>query len=178
MKKTFIIGIAGISGSGKTTLGEYIKKRLKNTKMIHVDDYWEGGADGLQKSFEKWKKWEWPSAINFKKLYEDLIRLRNNKEYEFIIAEGFHLFYHKKIREIIDLKVYLKIPEKLVVKRRIKKFGYKDNQEIYSKEIVVKEYKKHGKPTEKYADLKFEGTESLANITKEILKSLKTNHRR
>ncbi len=175
MKKTFIIGITGVSGSGKTTIGMNLKKILKNTKIVCVDDYWKE-RKRIPKSFEKWREWEWPSSINFGKLHKNLIQLRGKKKYKFIIVEGNLLFYYKKIRDIIDLKVYLKIPNKLIIERRIKKFGVEDNQEKYSKEIVVKEYKKYGELAKKYADLSFKGTEPSNCITKKIIKKLKTKN--
>ena len=172
MKKTFIIGIAGVSSSGKTTLGKVLKKLLKNTKIIHLDGYWKGG-ELIPKSFEKWREWENPKIIDFEKLYIDLIKIKNKNIGGTIIVEGFHLFYNKKIRDITDLKVYLEIPNKLVVDRRIKKFGRKDNQEKYSEEIVIKEYKKYGKPTKKYADLIFSGAEPVNSIAKKIIRKYK-----
>jgi len=175
MKKTFIIGITGISGSGKTTIGMNLKEILKNVRIVRVDDYWKE-RKRIPKSFEKWREWEWPLSINFEKLHKNLIQLRDKKKYKFIIVEGNLLFYYKKIRDIIDLKVYLKIPNKLLIDRRIKKFGVGDNQEKYSKEIVIKEYKKYGKSAKKYADLSFKGTEPLNNITKKIIKKLKTRN--
>ena len=68
------------------------------------------------------------------------------------------------------MKIYLDISDKLIINRRIKKFGRKDNQEKYSREIVIKEYKKYGKPTKKYADLSFSGTELVNSIAKKIIK--------
>ena len=174
MKKTFIIGITGISGSGKTTIATNLRKTLKNTKIIHVDNYWKEKKK-IPKSFEKWKKWEHPSNINFKKLHKDLTNLKEQKKYNFIIIEGNLLFYYRKIRNLINLKIYLEIQDKLVTIRRIKKFGLKDNQEKYSKEIVTKEYKKYGDPTKKYTDLKFKGTKKPNDIIKKITQSLHLN---
>ncbi len=170
MKQNFIIGISGISGSGKTLLTKELIKKIKIDKIIYVDDYWKKHKS-IPKSVSKWREWEKPSNIKFDKLYKDILRLKK-KGYN-LLVEGFYLYYKKDIRDIIDFKTYITLPNKLVIKRRINKFGYGNNQEFYSREILIKEYKKYGKPTKKYADLILNGTKPIRGSTIKIDKAFR-----
>ena len=164
-KRKFIIGIAGPSGSGKTLIGKKLAKKLK-AKLIHLDDYWKYKKVTRIPPMKEWKKgiWEKPFATNFNKILEDINRLKKN-----IIVEGLHTFNNKKLREMLDFKIYVDIPDPLITKRRLKKFGKKDNQEWYSKNIVTKFYKKYGRPKKIYADLVLKGGQNINNNIKKIL---------
>ena len=167
-KKSFIIGISGPSSSGKTTIAKKLTKTLK-AKLIHSDDYWKYHNTEIP-SRKDWKKWEHPSSINFEKLHKDILKVKNAK---FIIVEGFHMFHNKKIRDLFDLKIYAILPNSLIVKRRLDRFGSEDNQEWYSKNIVVNSYKKYGEPTKKYADLVLKGNDDINKNLKKILSYIK-----
>ena len=173
MKQGFMIGISGISGSGKTLLTKELIKKIKISKIIHIDDYWERHKS-IPKSVSKWREWERPSNIKFSKLYKDILKLKKKRCN--ILVEGFYLYYKKEIRDLFDFKIYITLPNKSVIKRRIDKFGLKNNQEFYSREILIKEYEKYGKPTKKYADLILDGTKQIKKnvikINKTIYKSI------
>ena len=62
------------------------------------------------------------------------------------------------------------LSDNLIVRRRLKKFGTGDDQEWYSKEIVVKSYKKFGKPTKKYSFLESENNK----VFNFLIQTLKT----
>ena len=78
----------------------------------------------------------------------------------------------EKIRKIIDFKIYMSISDNLIVKRRLKKFGKKDKQEWYSKNVVIKFYRKYGEPKKAYVDLILNGEKNINDNLKKILKSL------
>ena len=163
--KKIIIGIAGVSGSGKTTISKILAKKLK-AKLVHLDDYWKYHKAKKIPSKKEWKKWEHPSATNFNKALKEIAKIKNNKN---IIVDGLHPFNNKKLRSLFDLSVYVTLPKHLVVKRRLDKFGPEDNQEWYSKNIVVSSYKKYGEPTKKHAHLIIKGNENINNNIKKIL---------
>ena len=174
MKPKFIVGISGISGSGKTLLTKELIKKIKVDKVIHIDNYWKEHKS-IPKLVSEWRKWERPSNIKFSRLYKDIFRLKK-KGYS-VLVEGFYLYYRKEIRDLFDFKIYITLPNEFVIKRRIKKFGFENNQEFYSREILIKEYEKYGKPSKKYADLILDGTkpikESAMKINKAFYKMLK-----
>lgn len=168
----FIIGITGPSSSGKTTISKKLGKKL-DAKLVHLDNYWKYHNAKIP-SRNDWKKWEHPSSINFNKLYEDIIKLEKiHKRKKFIIIEGFHILYNKQIRDIFDLSIYVKVPNHLIIKRRVNRFGPENNQKWYSKNIVIKAYKKYIEPTKKYADLVIKGNKDINKNIKEILDYIK-----
>jgi len=59
-----------------------------------------------------------------------------------------------------------------MIKRRIDKFSSENNQEFYCKEIVIKEYRRYGLQTRKYADLILNGTKKIKINSRKILKRL------
>ncbi len=171
-KRNLIIGIAGPSGSGKTTLAKKLAKKLK-AKLIHLDNYWKYNDVNEIPPMKKWKKgiWEKPSATNFKKLLKDIKKIRKSKEFSNIILEGLHTFDRRKIRKIIDFKIYVNLSDSLIVKRRLKKFGHSNSQEWYSKNVVIKFYKKYGEPKKVYADLVLNGEKDVNSNIEKILTS-------
>ena len=170
VKKGLIIGVSGISCSGKTLLASKLTKKLKIDNTLHVDDYWKD-YKLIPKSVSKWREWERPSNIAFDNLLKDLLRLKEKGRT--ILVEGVYLYYKKAIRDIIDFKIYIRIPSGMVLKRRINKFGIGDKQKFYTREILLKEYAKYGKKTAKYADLVLRGdkdaTKNVLRIVKELI---------
>lgn len=171
LKKRFIIGITGPSSSGKTTISKILAKKLK-AKLIHSDDYWKYHNKNIP-SRKEWKKWEHPSSINFNRLLKEIAKSKNR----IIIVEGFHMLHNKKVRKLLDLKIYIDIPNHLIIKRRLNRFSHKDNQKWYSKNIVVKSYKKYGEPTKKHADLYLLGTKEINKNVKRVLDYIKNDNK-
>jgi len=171
--RSLIIGMAGPSGSGKTTIGKMLAKKLK-AKLIHLDNYWKYNDVDKIPPMKKWKKgiWEKPSTTNFKKVLEDIKKIKKSKNYPNILIEGLHTFDKRKIRKIIDFKIYVSLSDSLIVKRRLEKFGKANNQEWYSKNVAVKFYKKYGEPKKIYADLILNGEKNIEENIKKILTSL------
>lgn len=91
-----------------------------------------------------------------------------------IIIEGFHVLSNKSIRDFLNLKIYIDLADNLIIRRRLEKFGTGDNQEWYSQEIVIKSYKKYGKPTKKYANLKLSGTDSISVTIEKIIQKYRS----
>ena len=166
-KRVVIVGIAGGSSSGKT----YLAKKL-NEEILSMDDYFKGIKYIKDNNFDK------PSALDLNLLRKHLIKLRDNKNikkpvYDFkthsrigyeifkpskvIILEGLYAL-HKKIVDLIDLKIFVDSSEKTRLKRRIKrdvKFRGRTKKSVVKQwnESVEKMFREYILPTKKYADI-------------------------
>jgi len=169
--KPFIIGITGGSGSGKTTFIRSLREHFSDEQLcvISQDDYYrpreEQESDPMGIT-----NFDLPQSIDKKAFIKDVGRLIKGEivereEYTFnnekatpqmltfhptpiIIVEGLFVFHFRKMREQLDLKVYLHAKENLKVIRRIKRDRVERN---YPLEDVLYRYENHVLPAfEKY----------------------------
>lgn len=171
MKQPYFIGITGGSGSGKTSFIEALKSPFEPHEIcvISLDNYYHKRED--QKIDENGiRNFDLPKSIDKKAFYADLKKLAANEivrrpEYVFnnklatprmlefcpapiVIVEGLFVFHYKKVRKMLDLKVYLHAKENLKVIRRIKRDQIERN---YPLDDVLYRYQHHVLPTfEKY----------------------------
>ena len=171
MTKTFVIGVTGGSGSGKTS---FIKKLRQNFSakeicIVSQDDYY------LTKEFQKKDKngienFDRPSSISKKEFIRDVKLLIAGKkvsrpEYTFnnddaipkmlifepapiLIVEGLFIFHYKKMKKLLDLKVFVNAKDNLKVIRRINRDKIERN---YPLKDVLYRYQNHVYPAfEKY----------------------------
>lgn len=126
-----VIGIAGGSGSGKTTVVEEIIKKVPSSEKVVVipqDSYYK---DQSRLSMEERQalNFDHPDSIDFDLLNRHLADLREGKAVEqpqysylscsrlketvhvepadIVIVEGILVFCNKKLREQMDIKVYV-----------------------------------------------------------------------
>jgi uridine kinase len=169
--KPFIVGITGGSGSGKTTFIRSLREHFTDDQLcvISQDDYYrpreEQKTDPLGIT-----NFDLPRSIDKKAFIKDVGRLINGQtvermEYTFnnekatpemlifrptpiIIVEGLFVFHFRRMREQLDLKIYLHAKENLKVIRRIKRDRVERN---YPLEDVLYRYENHVLPAfEKY----------------------------
>ena len=126
-----VIGIAGGSGSGKTTVVKAITDKLKNEKVVIIpqDSYYKDMAD-LSEEEKRHHNFDHPDSIDWDLLCEQLSELRQGKTIEqpvysyltcgrsktetvtvepadVIIIEGILIFTCKKLREQMDVKIFV-----------------------------------------------------------------------
>jgi uridine kinase len=171
MQRPFIIGITGGSGSGKTS---FIRKLLEGFSkeevcILSMDDYYKPIHE-QQVDEHGVHNFDLPRSIDKKSFVKDLKLLMEGKEvqrqeYTFnnhdaepkmltfqparvIIVEGLFVFHFKKVRKLLDLKVFLHAKENLKVIRRIRRDQLERNYPI---DDVLYRYQHHVLPTfEKY----------------------------
>jgi len=182
--KPFIIGITGGSGSGKTTFINHLRNRFSEEDLcvISQDDYYRPREE--QKADEKGiTNYDLPQSIYKKEFIRDVGRLLNGEivereEYTFnndklepqmlvfnptpiIIVEGLFVFHFKKMRNLIDLRLYLHAKENLKVIRRIKRDRVERN---YPLEDVLYRYENHVLPAfERYIKPYMEDADIVIN---------------
>jgi uridine kinase len=165
--KPLIIGVTGGSGSGKTTFIRRLRECFSSQELcvISQDDYYlprERQSVDMQgvRNFDR------PASIDKKAFIKDIKRLIKGQtvvreEYTFnndaakarqlvfdsapiILVEGLFVFHFKKLRQLLDLKVFLHAKENLKVIRRIKRDQIERNYPI---EDVLYRYEHHVLPT-------------------------------
>ena len=178
--KPYIIGICGNSGCGKSSFVKTLVKILgkKDTLIMCFDDYhkWPRGS-------KEWSKYTHlnPEANNISWAETHLDDLKKGNsiyklEYchktgkligpfkvtakKFIILEGLHSLYSKKLREQIDFKIFIDCHQDLnthfKLHRDLKKRGHKKETILKSIESRKQDTKKYINPQKKYADLVIE----------------------
>lgn len=165
--KPIIIGICGGSGSGKTTFIKQLKQSFSDTELcvISQDDYYRPRNEQVTDD-QGVANFDLPKSIDKKAFISDINRLIGGEtiekpEYTFnnadaipvmkvfkpaplIVVEGIFIFHFKKIRKLLDLKIFLHAKENLKVIRRIKRDQVERGYPI---EDVLYRYEKHVMPT-------------------------------
>ena len=126
-----IIGIAGGSGSGKTTVVKSIREKLKTKSIVVIpqDSYYKDSAD-LTDEEKRNKNFDHPDSIDWDLLCDHLDALREGRSIEqpvysyisctrsntetvhvdpaeVIIVEGILTFTCLRLREQMDIKIYV-----------------------------------------------------------------------
>jgi len=179
--KSIIIGITGGSSSGKTYLSNKLINKFgkNNINLIQMDSYYN---DLKYLSMEEREKnnFDQPNAFDFNLLLNHLKNLdnkgnveipiydykthtRSNKtnkiiEKPILIIEGIFALYNKKIRDLMNLTIYIDIENNIRKERRIKRDTIQRNRTedsiIYQYENIVEPmYKKYISPMKNKSNL-------------------------
>jgi uridine kinase len=140
------LGITGGSGSGKSTLAMALADKYRDdTTFLSMDDFFKRSTNA-ERDAQGVVNWDSPVSVDFHAFYESMVALQEGKaitvqtkskfyypefDYDnyakiqvelrpkkYLLVEGFMLLYDKRIRDLIDLKVYLDIPIHLSLRRR------------------------------------------------------------
>lgn len=181
MHKPVLIGIAGGTGSGKSTVAKAIFRSLpeKNSSIIEQDAYYKEQSHlALEERIKT--NYDHPFAFDTDLLVEHLTQLLDGKSiekptYDFsihnrvdqtstvypreiIIVEGILIFEDERLRNLMDIKIFVDTDADVRVIRRIKRDIQDRGRTLDS---VIAQYLKTVKPahdvfiepTKKYADL-------------------------
>lgn len=179
--KPVIIGVAGGSGSGKTTVCKKIYEYFsgKSIAMIEHDSYYRDQSDI---SFEERLKtnYDHPLAFDTDLLVEHLKKLQNHESIEVpvydytrhtrseetirieprdvIIVEGILILEDKRLRDLMDIKIYVDTDDDLRIIRRIERDMKERGRSLDSiinqyLSVVRKMHHQFIEPSKKYADV-------------------------
>lgn len=171
--KPLVIGITGGSGSGKTLFIKGLREKFSEAEvcLISQDDYY-CPMDQQSRDDQGVVNFDLPGSIDKEAFHKDIKRLMEGKtiqrqEYTFnnekatpqmltftpapiLLVEGLFVFHFKKIRSLLDLKIFLHAKENLKVIRRIKRDKIERN---YPLDDVLYRYQHHVLPAfEKYIE--------------------------
>jgi len=176
-----IIGIAGGTGSGKTTVVRRIAKALPPhcAAVIPLDSYYNDTTD-MTPEERKAINFDHPDAFDWKLLTEHIRLLKNGEAVEqptysyiesnrqketvhvepkpVIIIEGIMALHYKRLRDMMDLKIFVDTDDDVRLIRNIRRDVVERGRTV---DMVLDRYEKVLKPmheqfiepTKKFADL-------------------------
>ncbi|MCF6515129.1 uridine kinase [Lactobacillus sp. S2-2] len=181
VKKPIIIGVTGGSGSGKTTVSRSILDRLPNTSImiLQQDSYYK---DQAHKTMEERREvnYDHPLAFDTDLLVEQLNDLLHRKSikqpvYDYkiltrsnevieqepkdvIILEGILILDDERLRNLMDIKVFVDTDDDIRIIRRIQrdtKERARDLDSIISQYLATVKpmYHQFIEPSKRYADI-------------------------
>ena len=156
-----IIGIAGGTGSGKTTVVKRIAKALPPhcAAVVPLDSYYNDTTE-LTPEERAAINFDHPDAFDWKLLTEHIKRLKNGEAMPkpVIIIEGIMALHYKKLRDMMDLKIFVDTDDDVRLIRNIRRDVVERGRTV---DMVLDRYEKVLKPmheqfiepTKKFADL-------------------------
>jgi len=173
--KPFIIGIAGGTGSGKTTIAKDIQAADPNNIVIISHDNWYKDRSDVPLAERKKLNYDEPAAIDEELFFKQVSDLKNGlaiemPEYDFsdhtrkpeakhieakpvIIIEGILILTDPRIRDLLDLSIFIDLDADIRLARRLKRdVGERDrtfeesiNQYLISAQPMYDKYVEPGK---------------------------------
>ncbi|MEJ2055625.1 MAG: uridine kinase [Calditrichaceae bacterium] len=164
--KGILIGIAGASGSGKTLVSNTIMKKLGSEKvvMIQEDSYYHDLSD-IPFDERTGRNFDHPDAFDHDLLAEHLSQLLDGQAishpvydyathsrkketrtigpHSIIILEGILILNEAKLRDLMDIKVYIETPLDICFIRRLKRDIEERGRSVDS---VIKQYQETVRP--------------------------------
>ena len=184
MGNVYVIGIAGGSGSGKSTFAKRLKERFPDDiALVSCDNYYLARSE---MPFEERKKqnYDSPEAFEFDLMVGQIMDLKEGKDvlcpvYDFalhtrsdqvveikskpvILIDGILIFAEPKLREIMDMRVYVETDADERILRSARRDICERGRDL---DGVIEQYlatvkpmhNKYVEPTKAYADIIING---------------------
>lgn len=180
-KKAIIIGISGASASGKSLLANTIVNELGSDQVVVIseDSYYKDHSD---MPFEQRAKvnYDHPDSIDHELLQKHLLKLQQGEtvevpiynhsmhlrenetrtigQHSIIVLEGILLFVEKKLRELMDIRIFMETSLDICLIRRLKRDIKERGRSLDSvlkqyEETVRPMYLQFIDPSKRYADV-------------------------
>ena len=180
-RRPIILGVTGGSGSGKTTVSKAIYNQLHGQAIqIITQDTYYNDQSSMTMAERKAVNYDHPLAFDTDLLIKQLTDLRNNKAIEMpvydytqytrsaetvhvepqdvIILEGILILDDERLRDLMDIKVYVDTDDDIRIIRRIKRDMAERGRTLDSVinqylATVKPMYHQFVEPTKRYADI-------------------------
>ena len=178
---SILIGIAGGTGSGKTSIAKYLLKEFDNDRLIVIqqDSYYKDNSN-LPMDKRNQQNFDHPDAIDIELFNKQLVSLLNGKAvkipiYDFsthnrseqqqfvksskiIVIEGILTLYFESLRKLMNIKVFIDVPNKIRFKRRLSRDIEKRGRTLMSvtnqyQSTVQPMYEQFVEPSKNFADM-------------------------
>ncbi len=203
MSYNYIIGIAGGSGSGKSTFAKRLCERFPDrVALVSCDNYYLA-HDDLALEERRHLNYDAPEAFEFDLMIEQISALKRGEAvecpvYDFtrhtrsmdslyiaprkiIIIDGILIFSEPRLRELMDMKIYVECDADERILRRVRRDTQERGRGI---DDIIEQYlatvkpmhNKHVEPTKAYADIIVNGgmnTVALDLVTAKINELIK-----
>lgn len=174
-----LIGITGGSGSGKSTVVKRIEQASPECLLIAQDNYYKSAPEVTNETITS-VNFDQPGAFDMDLMLDNLDDLKNGRptmmpQYDFkthsrkdefvrlepkklIIVDGLMVLYDERIRNLLDLKIYVETPPDIRFIRRLKRDIVERGRTM---ESVIEQYMSvvrpghynFVEPTKEFADL-------------------------
>jgi len=177
--ESWIVGVAGGSGSGKTTVVKRITEIVRDYALVAQDSYYKSAEHLTNLTITEFN-FDHPDAFDTELLVGHLEDLKRGREiqvpcYDFVhhrrlaetvtveprrlvILEGIMIYTERRIRDLVDLKLYVDTPDDIRFIRRLKRDLEERGRTVDSVIAQYVEKVRPGhyefvEPTKVYADL-------------------------
>ena len=174
-----IVGVAGGSGSGKTTIVSRMTEIAREYALVAQDNYYKS-AEGITNLTITGFNFDHPDAFDSDLLCEHLAGLKAGRairmpQYDFVhhrrlvdtviveprrlvILEGIMIYVDRRVRDLVDLKLYVDTPDDIRFIRRLRRDITERGRTVDSVieqwvEKVRPGHYEFVEPTKAYADL-------------------------
>lgn len=180
MKDVLIVGIAGGSASGKTTVVNRVKEFFgDNITVIGHDNYYKAHDDMTYEERTQ-LNYDHPNAFDTERMIEDVQSIKEGRAvdipvYDYsvhnrsketihiepqrvVILEGILLLYDARLRDLMDVKIFVDAPADERLVRRIKRDMVERDRSLQSvlsqyQDTVRPMHEQFVEPTKAYADV-------------------------
>ena len=201
VKKTIVVVIAGASGSGKSSLARKLKQRLESTRSVSLlsEDAYYRQQSGLTCSQREATNYDHPDSIDEALLVKQLSEIKAGRSvdvpvYDYsqhdrseqtvvlepcdlLVVEGILLLHRASVRAIANLSVFVDVPEKICLERRIardiaQRGRTRDSVLGQYRKTVAPMFKQFVAPSMKHADLIVQNGPGQNDALEKILQGL------
>jgi uridine kinase len=181
-RQPFVIGVSGGTASGKTTVCDMIIQQLHDHRVVLVnqDSFYRGLTEEQSEHVQDYN-FDHPDAFDTDQLLECMGKLKSGQSvnipiYDFknhrrcsesfrkvnasdvIILEGILVFHDQKVRDLMDMKIFVDTDADIRLARRIRRDTVERGRDVIS---VLEQYGRFVKPafddfvlpSKKYADV-------------------------